>query len=102
MGCGFVNYLLGAGAGLEAVSAGLEAFLFFFTCFFVVVVAVFPVSGVAALAGACAASDKPAVARESPKSTAKSFFIVLCPFYVFCEATFSASVWMDERSINRA
>jgi len=72
------DYFAGAGAGVVAAAGapadGLLAFLFFFTCFFVVG-AVLSV-GVAVV---CAASDKPAVAnvRESPSNTAEIFFIVL-------------------------
>jgi hypothetical protein len=93
MSVALVIYLVAAGAGVAgvagvaAVSAGLAAFLFFFTCFLVVVVALeLFVAGVADGAGACAAIDKPAVASESPNSIAEIFFMVLCPYFLFCEA----------------
>lgn len=74
-------------AEVAAVSAGLAAFLVFFTCFLVVVVAVeLLVAGVADGAGACAAIDKPAVASVNPKSIAEIFFMVSGPFSFFCEA----------------
>lgn len=87
---------------MAAVAAGLSAFFAFFTCFLAGVVVV---EWVSVGAGAvCAASDKPAVASESPKSTAKIFFIVL---FVLCSECFSrpcifASVCVDEVSINPA
>jgi hypothetical protein len=100
------SYLAAAGAGVAgaaAVSAGLEAFLFFFTCFLVVVVAVaLLVAGVAAGDGACAAIDKPAVASASPNSTTGIVFMILYSFSFSARRLFSASVLIDERSINRA
>jgi hypothetical protein len=78
----------GAGvAGVAAFPAGLAAFLFFFTGFLVVVVAVeLLVAGVADVAGAWAAIDKPAVASESPNSIAEIFFMVFVFLFLFCEA----------------
>ena len=67
-------------AGLAA-SVLAAVFLFFFTCFFVVVAGVELSVGAVA---ACAASDNPAVAsvRESPSNTAEIFFMVLSDSFV--------------------
>lgn len=101
-GFGFTYLPAGAEvAGLFAVLTGLTAFLFFFTCFLVVVVAVLVVVEFVAGAGACAASDSPAVARESPKSTAKIFFIFDLSFTFSAKQVRSASVDMDGLTINR-
>ncbi len=63
-----------------AAAAGLLAFLFFFTCFFVVVGVELSVGA----AAVCAASENPAVARESPSNTTEIFFMVFVRF-LFCE-----------------
>ena len=65
---------------MAAASVLAAAFLFFFTCFFVV-------AGVELSVGAaavCAASDNPAVAsvRESPSNAAEIFFMVLSDSFV--------------------
>jgi hypothetical protein len=88
-----VDYFAGVAgaAGVAGVAAAvLAAFLFFFTCFFVVVV------GAELSVGAvCAARDNPAVAsvRESPSNAAEIFFMVLSDSFVealffFCLCTY--------------
>jgi hypothetical protein len=67
-----------AGAGVAVVAgapAVLEAFLFFFTCFFATGAEESAGAGVAV----CAASDRPAVARakESPSIAEVIFFMVI-------------------------
>jgi len=82
-----IDYFVGAGAVAVVLAAGVAgvagvlftAFLFFFTCFFVVGVEL----SVGAVA-ACAANDNPAVAsvRESPSNTAEIFFMFLSDSFV--------------------
>ena len=79
------DYFAAAGAGVAGVvAAGLLAFLFFFTCFFVVVGVELSVGA----AAVCAASDNPAVAsvRENPSNTAEIFFMVFVRF--LCRGVF--------------
>ncbi len=82
---------------VAAVGAVVLAFLFFFTCFFVVCVVLSV--GVAA---ACAASDNPAVAsvRDNPTNTAEIFFMGVFPIPFRRRSVFSASVCIDEPRIN--
>lgn len=90
-----------AGAGVvAAVWPFVGAFLFFLTCFLVVVAFVPEV--VAGVLDACAASVMPALARasEAPSKTAEIFFIVRpCPF-LRGRLSIPASVIMDAVSIN--
>ena len=72
--------VLAAGVADVAAAGLLAAFLFFFTCFFAVVVGV--ELSVGAAAACAAANDNPAVAsvRESPSNTAEMFFMVFVRF----------------------